>query len=49
MHCVDKIVYESLIGLTKAGISMIPIAGGAINEALFEIRGGIAQRSFKIY
>lgn len=53
---MDNIVKESLIGLTKAGISVIPFAGGAINEALFEIRGRIAQRrindfveSFLIY
>jgi hypothetical protein len=41
---MDKMMREALIGLTKAGISLIPFAGGAINEAMFEIRGRIAQR-----
>lgn len=35
---------EVLIGITKAGISSLPYAGGALNEALFEVRGRIAQK-----
>lgn len=47
---------EVLIGMVKAGISALPYAGGALNEALFEVRGRIAQKrinnfveSFLIY
>ncbi len=36
-------IKESLIGITKASISSIPIAGGMLNELLFDIRGRIAQ------
>lgn len=35
---------EVLIGITKAGFSALPYAGGALNEALFEVRGRIAQK-----
>jgi hypothetical protein len=35
---------EILVGLFKAAISDVPLAGGLLNEALFEIRGRIAQK-----
>jgi hypothetical protein len=35
---------EILVGLLKAGISNVPYVGGLLNEALFEIRGRIAQK-----
>lgn len=37
---------EILIGVIKGGISAIPIAGGLLNEAIFEIRGRIKQKRF---
>lgn len=35
---------ELMIGVLKSGLSAIPVAGGALNEVLFEIRGRIAQQ-----
>lgn len=37
-------VKEILVGITKGAISVVPYAGGALNEFLFEIRGRIAQK-----
>ncbi|MGE6666713.1 hypothetical protein [Paenibacillus xylanexedens] len=34
---------QVLIGVAKGSISALPCFGGALNEALFEVRGRIAQ------
>lgn len=35
---------EVLVALFKAGVAEVPYVGGLLNEALFEIRGRIAQK-----
>lgn len=37
-------IKEVLIGIAKVGISSFPCVGGALNEAIFEVRGRIAQQ-----
>lgn len=34
---------QVLIGIAKGSIAALPYFGGALNEALFEVRGRIAQ------
>lgn len=53
---MDEKIKETLVGVSKAVLSNIPIAGALLNEVIFDIRGRIVQKrinsfveSFLIY
>ena len=43
----DSLKKEIIVGVVKGGISAIPVVGGILNEALFDIRGRIKQNRFE--